>query len=317
MIEKIKKQWFLLSLVSVFALVVGDKSNILAETGMFLKDWHAPEIMIFLVFIISGLLIESSHIKDGIKDYKSTLLALSLILFFAPVAAILLSILPFDTGLVIGIFIVASMPTTLSSGVVMTGASGGNMAHALFVTILSNFIGIVSIPIVLSILLSFIDLEKTLVIDQTAIVIKLSFLVLLPLVIGMVVKANFLKTEQLAKYKLQIMNQAMITVIVFISLGGAKQVLLETGSLVIQVIFLVTVFHLMLLGFSFLLIKIFKVEKGRYESIVFMGSQKTLPLSIMIQVTYFSEFGVAVLVCIIHHVVHLMIDGYLSTKIRS
>jgi sodium/bile acid cotransporter 7 len=74
------------------------------------------------------------------------------------------------------------------------------------------------------------------------------------------------------------------------------------------------VFHLILLGSSFILIRFFQVGKGRRESIIFMGSQKTLPLSVMIQVTYFSEFGIALLVCVVHHIVHLMIDGYLSTK---
>jgi len=36
----------------------------------------------------------------------------------------------------------------------------------------------------------------------------------------------------------------------------------------------------------------------------------------MIQVTYFSEFGTALFVCVLHHIVHLMIDGYLSTKMN-
>ena len=37
----------------------------------------------------------------------------------------------------------------------------------------------------------------------------------------------------------------------------------------------------------------------------------------MIQVTYFSEFGTALLVCVLHHIVHLMMDGYLSTKMNQ
>ncbi|WP_245743000.1 bile acid:sodium symporter [Desulfobacula phenolica] len=316
MMQTIKKQWFLFSLVLVFVTVIFDQSDSLVKIGIFLKDNNCPEGMIFLIFIISGLLIESDQIKAGIKDIKSTVLALTVIILIAPMAAGLLCLFPIDTGVAVGLFIVAVMPTTLSSGIVMTGAAGGNMAHALFVTILSNFIGIFSIPIILSVLLSFLHQEKELVIDQGAIISKLILLVLFPLMIGIVARAKVFNSETLDKFKLQVINQWMIIGIVFISLAGAKQVLLGKGPAFFSILIVVSVFHLMLLGVSFLLVKIFRVEKGRCESIIFMGSQKTLALSVMIQVTYFNEFGIALLVCVSHHIVHLMIDGYLSVKMN-
>ncbi|MBU1342389.1 MAG: bile acid:sodium symporter [Proteobacteria bacterium] len=317
MIRKIKQQWFLISLVLMSLAVILDHSDSLVKIGFVLKDNHGPEIMIFIIFIISGFLINSDQIKAGIKDIESTLLALTVIIVFAPIAAGLLCLLPLETGVAIGLFIVAVMPTTLSSGIVMTGVAGGNMAHALFVTILSNFIGVFSIPVLLSILLSFLDQNKELVIDQGAIIIKLMFLVLFPLVIGIGAKARIFNATQLEKFKLQKMNQCMIIGIVFISLAGAKQVLLDNGMTFFYIVVLVSGFHLMLLGGSFLLVKLFGVKKGRYESIVFMGSQKTLALSAMIQLTYFSEFGTALLVCVVHHIVHLMMDGYLSARMNN
>ena len=48
------------------------------------------------------------------------------------------------------------MPTTLSSGVVMTGAAGGNMAQALVITIMANGLAVFTIPVVLSLLLRLI-----------------------------------------------------------------------------------------------------------------------------------------------------------------
>ena len=309
----IKKQWFLISLVVVFVAVVFDRSNLLSEMGMVLKDNHGPDVMIFLIFIFSGLLIESHQVRAGIRDVPSTLLALAVIVVIAPLAALALSYLPVDTGVVIGLFIVAVMPTTLSSGIVMTGAAGGNMAHALFVTILSNFVAIFSIPYTLSLLLPVLNQEKVLSIDQGAIIFKLLVLVLVPLIVGMVLKARVFKTRNMGGF--QKVNQFMILGIVFISLGGAKAVLLGQGAAFWSIAVLAAVFHAMLLGASFLLVKWFKLKKGRYESVVFMGSQKTLALSVMIQVTYFSEFGIALLVCVIHHIVHLMIDGYLSARL--
>jgi len=311
----IRKQWFLLSLLGVFFVVVLDSSNTLAQFGIFLKNYQGPEVIIFLIFIVSGFLIETNQIKAGIKDVKATITALFLIIIGAPIIASILSLLPMETGVIVGLFIISAMPTTLSSGVVMTGVAGGNMAHALFITIISNALGIFSIPIVLSFLTSLINFNQSMVIAKGPIMLKLMVIVLLPLMIGIGLKVMLLSSKK--TIKLQVINQCLIVLIVFISLSGAKQILLGTGVTFLYVVILVAVFHLLLLLLSFVLIKIFKFNKGRYESILFMGSQKTLPLSVMIQVTYFSEFGIALAVCVVHHIVHLMIDGYLSTNMRK
>lgn len=315
MIMGLKRQWFLISLVLLFFAVIFDPSNLLARFGMTLKDNHGPEVMIFLIFVFSGLLIEGHQIRAGIRDVRSTVLALVLIFVVAPLIALALLVLPLETGVALGFFIVAVMPTTLSSGIVMTGVAGGNMAHALFVTIISNFVSIVSIPFVLSLLLPFLGQAKALDIDQGAVFLKLILLVLLPLAVGMTLKAKVFFNRNTGK--LQLVNQIMILAIVFISLGGAKAMVMGQGISFWSIVLLAAVFHTVMLGSAFVLVKLAKLEKGRYESVVFMGCQKTLALSVMLQVTYFNEFGAALLVCVIHHIVHLMIDGYLSTRLGS
>ncbi len=247
LMQKIKQFWFLLGLVLVFITVIIDRTDTLARIGIFLKNNNASEVIIFLIFIISGLLIEKNQIRVGIKDIKSTLLSLMVILVVSPAAALMLNCLPLETGVAIGLFLVAVMPTTLSSGVVMTGAAGGNMAHALFLTITSNFIGIFSIPFILSWLLLFLDQSKELTIDQGAIIIKLILLVLVPLIMGIYTKPFIFKIINPVKSRLQVINQCMVIGMVFISLAGAKQVIISKGISVLYIVVLVIVFHLMLL----------------------------------------------------------------------
>lgn len=317
MIYKLKKHWFSFGLIFSFAAVMSDSSNMLVDVGFFFKEINLPKIMIFLIFIISGLLIDSQQIKSGLKDMAATLAALSVILIFAPLAALLLALLPLETGAIVGLFIVSVMPTTLSSGIVMTRAAGGNMAHALFITMLSNFISIFTIPLVLPWMLSFLDQNKELIMDQTSILYRLMILVLVPLLIGMFLKGAVLRKRKLPESKLQIINQCMIIGIVFISLTGARQTLMENGMAFFYILILTAVFHALLLGTSFGLVRIFGIPRGRCESVIFMGSQKTLALSAIIQMTYFSEFGTALLVCVVHHIVHLMMDGYLSMRMNQ
>jgi sodium/bile acid cotransporter 7 len=315
--SKIKEQWFLVALVLVTTAVALDWTGTIAFAGNYLKARHGSDIVIFLIFIISGLIIEIEEIKSGIKDISSTLLALFVIIIISPVVAGLLSLFPLQKGLIIGLFIVAVMPTTLSSGVVMTREAGGNMAHALFVTIFSNSISFISIPLVLSLLLSIFFESQHVQIDQISIVVRLFFLVVVPLAIGLIAKSYLFKIKPGTKKKMQVLNQIFILGIVFMAASGASDMFGNNFKQLFIIVLLVTAFHLILLLFSYYGTKLFKIGKGRYESVIFMGSQKTLALSVIIQLTYFSEYSIALLVCVVHHLIHLMIDGYISVKIKS
>ena len=316
MINTIKKQWFLCGLVLIFLAVIFDKTEQIALTGIYLKNHSGSSVMIFFIFILSGMILDIDQMKSGIKDIKSTLAALFIIIITSPFVAAVMSFLPLETGILLGMFLVAVMPTTISSGVVMTGNAGGNMAHALFVTIVSNCIAIVSIPLVLSILLLLQQQDTVLSIDQKAIIVKLLILVLLPLITGMFLKKMVFNITANRKKIMGIINQCCVICIVFMSLAGVKEILISKSSSFFLIVPLVIAFHLCLLGFSCLVSRLLNIGKGKRESVIFMGSQKTLPLSVMLQMTYFPEYGTALLVCVVHHITHLMIDGYLAVKFK-
>jgi sodium/bile acid cotransporter 7 len=209
------------------------------------------------------------------------------------------------------------MPTTLSSGVVMTGQAGGSMAHALFTTILSNCLAVVSIPLVLPLLLIPLHLEAGITLDRTAIFIKLLVLVLLPLLLGLGAKRMGLVVPQSLKKRLAMANQCIVLCIVFMSLSGARDVLLTQGYTPLFIVPLAVGFHLALLLASFWTTRVLKLERGRKESVIFMGAQKTLPLAVMLQITCFPQFGTALLVCVLHHILHLMMDSYLAARMQA
>lgn len=315
-LNTLKKQWFLVALVLVFAVVLLDSSLTLARTGIFIKTHGGASILIFCIFLSSGLIIEANQITAGVRDVRATLAALFIIVCIAPLAAVALGRGFLETGVVLGLFLVAVMPTTLSSGVVMTGQAGGNIAHALFVTILSNCVAIVSIPLVLPLMLGPMATDTPLAIDQRAIFVKLVLLVLLPLCIGLIAKRFGLSIATPLKKKLGMLNQCIILTIVFMSLAGARSVLIERGDAVLAIVPLVTVFHGILLAAAFGLSRLLKIGPGRREAVIFMGAQKTLPLAVMLQLTFFPTYGTALLVCVLHHIIHLMIDGYLAARIQ-
>ncbi|MCP4691488.1 MAG: bile acid:sodium symporter [Desulfobacterales bacterium] len=311
-----RKYWFLVGLVLIFIITLVDVTETVSGLGKWLKARHGPDAVIVLIFFFSGLLLDAGQIRSGLKDVAGTLIALVVIFVISPVLASMLGLLPMSPGIKIGLFLVAVMPTTLSSGVVMTGASGGNMAHALLITILANIIAVFSIPFALSLLLSMDgggggDVS----IDKAAIMIKLGCLVLAPLFLGIIGKHPVKRLGFKIGRRLNIVNQCCILSIVWMALSHTREAIIQGGGLVGAVLALAFVFHGLLLASAAFMARAGQLGRGRMESVLFMGAQKTLPLSIIIQISLFPQYGLALVVCVVHHIVHLLMDGYLVGRL--
>ncbi len=312
----IKKYWFLIGLLLVFVVTVADTSETVSSIGRSLKVHHGPDVVIVLIFFFSGLILDARQTRSGLMDLRGIIAALIIIFLVAPVVGAMFGVLPLNTGIIIGIFLVAAMPTTLSSGVVMTGAAGGNMAQALAITILANGFAVFTIPVALSLLLELLGGSAVVVIDKAAIMIKLGFYVFLPLCAGLTLKLLAKSSVNRFAYRLQVLNQLLILAIVWMAMSQARDAIVNSGESVGIVILLVFSFHGILLASAGVFAKLLKLGKGRRESVIFMGGQKTLPLAIILQVSLFPQYGLALVVCVLHHMVHLLMDGYLVGRLR-
>ena len=310
-----KKYWFLAGLGLVFGLTVFDPTDMLAAAGRGLRGVNGPDIVIFAVFLFSGYLLNPGQIRSGLTDVKATGAALLLIFVIAPLFAAVISFFPISTGMLVGIFLVAVMPTTMSTGVVMTGASGGNPAHALFVSVLTNSMAVFTIAISLPLLLRLTGETAAVVLEPAAMMTKIAWSVLVPLLIGIMTRAFSKKTSIVLARRLSIVNQLLILAIVWMGVSQAKPVLLGAWLSAGQIALLVLFFHAMMLAAAFVLARLLKLGRGRMESVIFMGSQKTLPLSVILQVTLFPEYGHALIVCVLHHLVSLFVDGFLVGRL--
>jgi sodium/bile acid cotransporter 7 len=311
-----RRYWFLTGLFAICVATVADRSGLLMEAGHWLKVHHGPDMVIVGIFLLSGAALSPTQLKGGLSDVKGVLMALTVIFIAAPLVAILLSRVPLDTGIVIGLFLVAAMPTTLSSGVVMTAAAGGSAAHALVITIVANSLSVFTIPYVLSALLTTIGESAAVTIDETAIMLKIGLLVILPLVLGMAVRYFFSRFYDRFSGKIALINQCLILLIVWIAASQTRAILVNSGFAVALILAMVFIYHGLLLICGGCLIRMTRRPKGRWESVLFMGGQKTLPLAIILQMSLFPQYSIALLVCVMHHIVHLMMDGYLVGRLR-
>ena len=306
----------MLGLLAVAAVTVADGSALSAAPGLWLRAHHGPDIAIVLIFFLSGLLLDIHHVKHGVSDYKGTLLALVLIFIAAPLLAVIFSLLPLQTGIILGLLLVAVMPSTLSSGVVMTGAAGGNMAHALLITLIANSLAVVTIPVVLGVLLALTGENRSIVIERLPIMIKFATYVLLPLVAGMLSRPHLGRCVTSLLPYAGLCNQVIVLIVVWMAVCQGRDTILAGLDSIVSVISLVFTFHLALLVLGFIATRAAGIGPGRRESIIFMGGQKTLPLSVILQVTLFPQYGLALVVCVLHHIVHLIMDAFLVQQLR-
>lgn len=311
MIDFFKKYWFMLGLITIALLIIADDTAFLTTPGIWLGAHRGPDGIIVVIFFLSGMALDSRQIQSGVTDLPGTLLALLLIFGCAPIIAFSFSLLPLTTDIILGLYLVAIMPTTLSSGVVMSGSAGGNMAHALLITILANSLAVFTLPLTLGLLLGTALDGKVIGFDQAAIMVKIASLVLLPLICGIWFRRFFDKKLRHLVSLTSIINQGAVLAIVWIALSSGKEAILAEMNILPSIMVIVFFFHLFLILIGLLTTRWAGIGKGRRESVIIMGGQKTLPLSVILQVSLFPESGIALVVCVVHHLVHLIMDAFL------
>lgn len=310
------KNWFLFGLVAVSLVTVIDVNEWTVRVGRMMKAYHGPDVVIVLIFFFSGRLLNVDQIKSGLGDVKGTLAALVIIFLLSPLVAWLMGFMPIEDQIRTGLFIVAVMPSTLSSGVVMTAAAGGNMAHALVVTIVANSAAVLTIPLSLGVLLAGPDSAPGIEIDKSAIMIKVGLFVLVPLLAGVGSRLKSGPVPATAQSQTQGLNQALILTMVWMAICQGRTTLVNNLGALVPIGFMVFGFHLLVILVSLSMAALLRLPAGRRESVILMGGQKTLPLSVIIQVSLFPDYGLALVVCVAHHIVHLIMDGYLLQRLR-
>ena len=97
----------------------------------------------------------------------------------------------------------------------------------------------------------------------------------------------------------------------------SRAAILAGGSAIVPITATAMGFHLLLVLSALAAARFCGIGPGRRESIIFMGGQKTLPLSVILQVTLFPGYGLVLVVCVVHHVVHLTMDACLVAKLKG
>ncbi|PWZ18413.1 putative sodium/metabolite cotransporter BASS4, chloroplastic [Zea mays] len=102
-------------------------------------------------FLPLGLTLRTKELGTALEAWPAGLYGLGSVLLFTPFLSQFIMQVQFSPReFITGLAIFCCMPTTLSSGVILTQLVGGNSALALAMTVASNLLGIIIVPLSLA-----------------------------------------------------------------------------------------------------------------------------------------------------------------------
>lgn len=184
-LKRLFTDWFLCGmLLATFLAYVFPRFG--STGGAMHAEW-VINIGVFLVFFLHGVNLSSEQISHGLKNIRLHLMVQGFTFVVFPLIWVLANTLlstHIPPLLMLGFFYLCALPSTISSSVALTGSAGGNVPAAILNASLSSVLGIFLTPLLVSLVIGSgsggIDLASTL--------LDLCAMLLLPLVLGQLIR---------------------------------------------------------------------------------------------------------------------------------
>jgi sodium/bile acid cotransporter 7 len=319
-LKRFKPDWFLIGMVVAILLAA-----LFPTPGAHGGALH-PELItksgIALIFFLNGAMLSFGALKDGLMRWRLHLIIQASTFVLFPLLGLLFLILAdhlfafhISPELRLGFFFLCAVPSTVSSSVAMTSAARGNVPVAVFNATLSSLIGIILTPLWMSLLLK--SGGQTL--DVTDVFIDLSLWMVLPLVIGQVLRPLIGSWLSGHKKLAQTVDRGTILLLVYTSFcdSFARRIWSnnDPATLIMTSIATLCLFFTVLLSLWWLCDR-FKIAPAYRSAVVFCGTKKSLaagiPMAMLIFVDHTAELGLILLPIMLYHSLQLLICSPLA-----
>ncbi len=286
---------------------------IMPAGGVFLRDYYGLKVLVFAIFLVSGYQTGTRGLPLDRRLVSLFVAAAFISLFLAPFLGLLVSrVLDFPLHMAMGLIIISTVPSTISSGVVITEVSRGNAVLALFLTIFLNLLGIFTMPFILDLCLKA---AGPIDIDQTGLLMKMLFFVLLPFVIGKM--ARNLSSKECISPLWSYVNSSCVILIVYSSISTSKSAFAGlTVSDYGLILAGVAIIHLLLLLINWQTGKFLRLSSADNKAMIFVTSQKTLAIALAVLANVQFETGNGIIVCLMFHFFQLFVDSFLASVMQ-
>lgn len=307
------------------ALIGGIILGLLDPTlGCLAHKYSLSKYSTFGIFVISGLTLRTRELGAALEAWPAGLYGLGSILLFTPfLAQFIMQVQFFPPEFITGLAMFCCMPTTLSSGVTLTQLVGGNSALALAMTVASNLLGIIIVPLSLA---KYISNGVGVSLPTEQLFKSLVTSLLIPLIIGKVARetskgiADFVDGN---RQGFSVASAVLLSLVPWIQVSRSRPLILsvQVKSFAVAVTIGVLL-HLALLAFNAAMLAILSRLEQKGESVfakkeyaravILVASQKTLPVLVAVVEQLggaFGESGFLVIPCVAAHINQIIIDS--------
>ncbi|MCH4822899.1 bile acid:sodium symporter [Gramella lutea] len=279
------------------------------------------DIGVGLIFFFYGLKLSPAEFKAGVINYRVHIIIQVTTFIIFPLLCLLC--LPFfEDGLTsdlwIALFFLGTLPSTVSSSVVMVALAKGNLPTAIFNASLSGLLGIVATPLWIGFVL-----EKTADFDFLIVLQKLFLQIILPLLIGLFFQRYFGDLARKYGRQLGLLDKTTIILIIYSSFSKSFTSDLiesiELGDLLKMSLIVVVLFFLVFFGLAYFS-KIAGLNTEDKIAAQFCGTKKSLVHgSVMVRVLFgnAANSGLLLLPIMLYHSTQLILVAWFAEKYKK
>lgn len=288
------------------------------ETGVFsLKSLAGAGISV--IFFLYGLRLSYKQVFSCISHWKLHLLIQTITFVVFPLMALALrNAFPGEHYrlLWLGCFFLATLPSTVSSAVVMVSLAGGNVPAAIFNASFSSIAGLFISPLWMGVVLNsgVHDFE------MTPVILKLGYQILLPMLAGVMLHQWFGKTAIRYAGFTRYFDQSVILTIVYTSFSASFGAGLFSGFSLPELLLLCLVLLIafaLVMGLITLVAAKLNLSLPDRIAALFCGSTKSLMHGTVMSKVIFGvsgTTGIILLPVLLYHAMQLIITGVLSRR---
>jgi len=282
--------------------------------GTLLHRMDLVSWMVVTIFLVNGYQVDLKRLPRAARVVQASIVAVLISLLLSPLIGLaIVSLLALPNDIAMGLVVMATVPPTLTSGIVMTQLAGGNAPKALFLTILLNLVGVFSIPFMLQLTLGGAGLVE---VSPFPMFKQLVLLVLVPFGLGALIR-SFVR-EPSRHWFLRYLPSACVIATVWVSASASSGTLktLDSGLLLLVLIgaFLI---HGALLLLCYLARYLYRPGRDEWLALLFTASQKTLPIALGVLALIEPTIGAAMVACIVFHFLQLFIDSMIASRMAG
>lgn len=322
LLERVRKEWFMVGIVVAIGAAKLEPS-VGVNGGPLKPEITVSYIAVATIFFNSGLSLKTEELTSALVHLKLHLFIQVFTLAFFPTTMWLflqlLSVTSINEWLLKGLQTVGCMPPPVSSAVILTKAVGGNEAAAIFNSAFGSFLGIVVTPVLL---LLFLGSSSS--VPFTSIFSQLFMTVVVPLVIGQIVRRYIKDWLERKKPPFGMVSSSVLLMIIYTTFCDTfsnPNIDLDKFSLIVILFIIVSIqLSFMLLTFVFSTRNNSGFTPADTVAIIFCSTHKSLTLGIpMLKIVFtgHEHLSLISLPLLIYHPAQILLGSVLVPTIKS